>query len=108
MSEDEDINQVVEDVNEMAGELRDEPGVVEQGVVPLVKTVTMLLPVSLAAVTVAIDVFTGFSIPVFGQDPQIAYTAIMLIGLALTYLLHRTMSEERDYKPGPGERIDLD
>jgi len=110
MTDEEDISEVADDVNEMAETLSNPvgPGMVKRYVVSPVQAVVAVLPLLLSIAVVAVTHLDIYQVPMLRSEP-VAYAGTLLAGAALSYLLYRTIYGEDDegYTPGPGERLEV-
>lgn len=110
MTDEEDISEVADDVNEMAETLSEPvgPGMAQRYVVSPVQAIVTIVPVLLSVVVVALTHFDIYDVPMLQARP-VAYAGTLLAGSALSYLLYRTIYVEEDegYTPGPGERLEV-
>jgi hypothetical protein len=110
MTDEEDISEVADDVNDMAENLSDPvgPGMARRYVVSPVQAIVTALPLLLSIAVVGLTHFDIYDVPMLQAKP-LAYAGTVLAGAGLSYLLYRTIYAEEDdgYTPGPGERLEV-
>lgn len=110
MTDEDDISEVADDVNDMAETLSDPvgPGVTQRYVISPVQAIVTALPFLLSVAVVGLTHFDVYDVPMLQAKP-VAYAGTVLAGSALSYLLYRTVYAEKDdgYTPGPGERLEV-
>ncbi len=110
MTDEEDITEVAEDVNEMAETFSDPvgPGIAQRYVISPIQAIVTVFPLFLSVAVVAVTHSGIYDVPLLQAEP-VAYAGILLAGSALSYLIYRTiyMEEDDGYTPGPGERLEV-